>query len=102
MGKVGAMWLSEDEDDFEEYTVLPTSLHPGLELKPIDVVIYQIKEKTPPRYGIGRFITTLEKYHIARPSTIATVVPGLESKTYVKIINNIVNTHFKHGARVMA
>ena len=86
--KIGKYWKEETGDD-KPLVELPRSLFPGKELKPINVVAYDYVEKSPPRYGVGRFITILESNNIARPSTVATVSETLESKGYIKIINSI-------------
>lgn len=86
--KIGQYWKNET-DDKKDIVILPTDLYPNQELKPLNIMSYPYEEQTPPRYGVGRFITTLEKYQIARPSTVSTVSSQLESKDYIEIINSM-------------
>lgn len=80
---------SEDENDMPERT-LPANLYIGDTLSPIEINIESRDEKTPPRYGIGRFITTLESNSIGRPSTIADIIGGLTSRGVISILKNMI------------
>lgn len=55
----------------------------GEEIIPIDVDVMFRSTKQPPRYGRGRFLTTLSNHGIGKPSTIATIIPALEKYGYV-------------------
>ncbi len=87
---VGKYWKThtEDKNEPEEEVIIPSSLYPGMELDPIEVSSYEVEGRKPRHYGVGRFLTTLEKYKIARPSTIATVLPNLLKKQLITIKNN--------------
>lgn len=58
----------------------------GEELHPIDVEVSEHWTERPPRYGIGRFGSVLDRLGIARPSTLDTIAENLEKKGYVKPI----------------
>lgn len=84
--KIGKFWKNETDDN-KEIVALPSELYAGQELKPLNIASYPYETQTPPRYGVGRFITTLEKFQIARPSTVAQISSHLESKGYIEIID---------------
>jgi len=66
-----------DEDDIpSSETVLPR-LKIGEEIQMLDVKVVHTTTRRPPRYGVGRFITTLENKKIGRPSTFATIYKKL-------------------------
>jgi len=79
-----------DEESDRQVNTLDSNFFIGEVLEPHDITTYTSKTKAPPRFGIGRFITTLEKFGIARPSTVADVVNILSSKGYVEIKNNMI------------
>lgn len=83
--KIGKFWKNETDDN-KEIVALPATLFAGQELRPLNVASYPYETQTPPRYGVGRFITTLEKFQIARPSTVALISSQLESKLFIEII----------------
>lgn len=47
-------------------------------------LVQRIERQCPPRYGVGRFLTTLDQHGLARPSTLDTVVRSLTAKGYVE------------------
>jgi DNA topoisomerase-1 len=79
-----------EEENRRHINTLDANFYIGEVLKYHDMDTFVSKTKTPPRFGVGRFITTLEKNGIARPSTIAEVVSTLESKAYIEIKNNMI------------
>ncbi len=80
---------SEDQEDMPE-RLLPSNISIGDELNPVEVYVDTRDEKTPPRYGIGRFITTLEANNIGRPSTIADITIGLKNRGLITIVKNMI------------
>lgn len=80
---------SEDQEDELERT-LPDGLYVGDIIVSNEVRVESHDEKTPPRYGVGRFITTLETNSIGRPSTIADIIPTLTFRGYVSIVKNMI------------
>ncbi|WP_295401752.1 DNA topoisomerase, partial [uncultured Thiocystis sp.] len=47
-------------------------------------LVQRIESQCPPRYGVGRFLTTLDQHGLARPSTLDTVVRSLTAKGSVE------------------
>ena len=88
--KIGKIWRKAESDDIDEEIILPKTLNAGDILDPIEVSLYDYETRRPPRFGVGRFLTTLEQLGIARPSTIATILPNLEKKGFIKIMNNFI------------
>lgn len=81
---------SEDETTMDVIE-LPTSLKIGDELNPVNISLSEPRpEKTPPRIGIGRFITILDEKNIARPSTIGDVASNLIRRGLVSVSNNMI------------
>lgn len=77
----------KDDDDIPDHeTVLPR-LKIGEEIKMLDVKVVKSSTRRPPRYGVGRFITTLENKKIGRPSTFATIYKKLVSTKAVSLKN---------------
>lgn len=67
----------EDDDDIPANdTVLPR-MKIGEEIQMLDVKVMKTTTRRPPRYGVGRFITTLENKKIGRPSTFAMIYQKL-------------------------
>ena len=79
----------EDEEKIEKDIVLPDNVAIGDEIKPVSVEVAERFEKTPPRIGVGRFITLLENNLIGRPSTIGTISKELEKRGFIIIENNM-------------
>ena len=67
---------TDDDDIPSTETVLPR-LKIGEEIQMLDVKVVHTTTRKPPRYGVGRFITTLENKKIGRPSTFATIYKKL-------------------------
>ena len=86
---IGKHWNIDEVDEHEE-VILPDKLIPDEILNPIDIRAYEIKERSPWRYGEGRFITTLEKYNIADASFIAEIQHFLEDKGAITITNGMI------------
>ncbi|KIM08766.1 MAG: hypothetical protein KU29_03300 [Sulfurovum sp. FS06-10] len=86
---IGKHWNIDETEEHEE-VILPDLLIPEEKLKPIDIRAYEIKERSPWRYGEGRFITTLEKYNIADASFIAEIQHFLIEKKAITIINGMI------------
>lgn len=77
----------KDDDDIPDTeTVLPR-LKIGEEIKMLDVKVIKSTTRRPPRYGVGRFITTLENKKIGRPSTFASIYKKLISTKVVSLKN---------------
>lgn len=74
----------DDEGTAFKDSVLPR-LQIGEELSRLDIKVLSTTTRRPPRYGIGRFITTLENKKIGRPSTFATIYKKLISTKAVGI-----------------
>lgn len=75
----------EDEESWKEREVRLPEFTIGEELLPLDIFTTEHKTTRPKRYGIGRFITTLDNKGIARPSTLDTIVDNLENKKYITL-----------------
>ncbi len=61
----------------------------GEPIAPMPIDTDERNTRRPDRYGVGRFITTLDQAGIARPSTVAGIVGSLKSKGYVDIKNGM-------------
>ena len=85
---IGKHWKNDEAEEREE-VVLPEILIPSDILTPLDIRAYEIKERSPWRYGEGRFITSLEKYSIANASFISEITNFLETKGFIEIINGM-------------
>ena len=79
----------EDMDSWKEKRVVLPEFSIGEELYFLDITTTDHKTVRPQRYGIGRFITTLDNKGIARPSTLDTIIDSLEKKNYVNIIKGM-------------
>lgn len=86
---IGQYW-KDDEDEEREEVILPDVLIPSEVLKPLDIRAYEIRERSPWRYGEGRFVTTLEKYNIADASFISEIINFLEEKGIIRVINQMI------------
>ena len=81
----------ENEDEIETMeVVIPNEIYMNDVLKPLDVNVLERDDKTPPRFGLGRFITTLESNAIGRPSTIADIPNNLKQRGLINVINNMI------------
>ncbi|AHJ12991.1 DNA topoisomerase [Sulfurospirillum multivorans] len=85
---IGKHWCLDEFEEREE-VILPDKLLPEEILNPLEIRAYEIKERSPWRYGEGRFITTLEKYNIADASFISEIQNFLEEKGTIKPINGM-------------
>jgi len=88
---IGKYWKNEDTKNYETVQFPEGGFIIGSEIKPINVDTYSPLPRQPWRYGIGRFITSLEKYNIATPSFIAEVINFLEEKGLVLIEKNMLH-----------
>ena len=80
---------AEDEEEMD-IVEIPTNLKVGDVLKTKTVTISEPRnDKTPPRIGVGRFITILDEKSIARPSTIGGIPEQLIKRNLVKVIQNM-------------
>jgi DNA topoisomerase-1 len=79
----------EDNEEIERDVVLPSNVAIGDEVKPISVDIADRFEKTPPRIGVGRFVTILENNFIGRPSTLPNITKELKKRGFITIENNM-------------
>lgn len=75
----------DDDDAPNTETVLPR-LKIGEEITMLDVKIMHTTTRRPPRFGVGRFITTLENKQIGRPSTFAAIYKKLITTKAVSIM----------------
>lgn len=82
----------EESKDFivgDEDVVLP-ELELGENVKIEGVYSVEAPQQRPRRYGVGRFVSTLAKLGIVRPSTMDQIVEKLEEKHYIEIEAKIV------------
>ncbi|MAC85103.1 MAG: DNA topoisomerase 1 [Arcobacter sp.] len=80
---------AEDEDEHDIVEV-PKSLKVGDILGTRIISLSEPKnDKTPPRIGLGRFITILDEKNIARPSTIGDVTDLLIKRKLISVLNNM-------------
>lgn len=80
---------SNEADDWKERDVQIPSMVIGDSLPPVNIDTIDKKTRQPDRYGIGRFVTTLDDAGIARPSTLDTIIPNLKDKEYILIRNGM-------------
>ena len=73
--------LSKSEED---EVIIPT-LEPGENLKLESVYSVKAPHQRPPRFGVGRFVSTLLKMGLVRPSTMDQIVEKLVDKHYITI-----------------
>lgn len=99
--KVMSGWLSlkssllkkstmlEETDYMNDEKYIPTTIE-GEELHVVDITLLNEKTRAPYHYGEGRLIKKIDAAGIVRPSTLATVLPSLESKKCIYYVGNIV------------
>lgn len=75
-----------DNSNSHRETILPR-LRIGEEVTMLDVKVVESTTRRPQRYGVGRFITTLENKKIGRPSTFATIYKKLVATKAVTLKN---------------
>ena len=73
--------LSKSEED---EVIIPT-LEPGENLKLESAYSVKAPHQRPPRFGVGRFVSTLLKMGLVRPSTMDQIVEKLVDKHYITI-----------------
>jgi len=83
--------LVDNDDDFEEREVILPAMRVGDRIIPTDVSSYNGIEKTPPRYGKGRFLSTMQEEGIVNAYDAAYVVPDLEKAGIVRIIQHMIH-----------
>lgn len=81
--------LGVEIDEWKDREVSLPRLTIGDPLEPLTIDTVERTTRRPDRYGVGRFITTLDHAGIARPSTIAGIVSSLKNKDYVDIRNGM-------------
>jgi hypothetical protein len=99
--KVMSGWLSlkssllkkstmlEETDYMNDEKYIPTTIE-GEELHVVDITLLNEKTRAPYHYGEGRLIKKIDAAGIVRPSTLATVLPSLESKKCIYYVGNTV------------
>lgn len=80
--------ISEDEY-FHDETSIPEFIE-GESLEVVDITFVHDSTKPPYRYGEGRLIKKIDTAGIVRPSTLASVIPSLESKKCVVYVGKII------------
>lgn len=78
----------DNDEEWKDQTTYLPKFQIGEELQFIDINFVETFTKTPPRFGIGRFITYLENKGIGRPSTYANIYKKLIDTRCVNIANN--------------
>ena len=107
----GFLKVYEEKDDSvkeQEDTLLPASLKEGDNLKFLDVDAAQAFTRPPPRFSEASLVKELEKSGIGRPSTYASIMSKIHSKSYTtkerlflkptelgRIIAAMLEDHFK-------
>ena len=81
--------LGIEIEDYKDREVRLPRLEIGEILTPLSIDTMDRQTRRPDRYGVGRFITTLDHAGIARPSTLAGIVTSLRNKKYVEIRNGM-------------
>jgi len=89
-GHRATMSESAEEEGYKKLEFMLPELEIAQHLRPMDVSSVERTTRAPKRFGVGRFITTLDKNGIARPSTIDTIVPGLERKSYISVRSGLI------------
>lgn len=77
----------EADEDWKDKEIVIPRLHIGEQLNVVDIKVIDGHTRRPPRYGIGRFITTLEHMGIGKPSTFALIYEKLVKTGCVSLIN---------------
>ncbi|WP_418181401.1 type IA DNA topoisomerase (plasmid) [Aliarcobacter lanthieri] len=79
-----------EETDFKNDERFIPIMQEGEEVSVVDITLVEGKTRPPYHYGEGRLIKTIDNAGIVRPSTLATVLPSLESKKCIMYVGNIV------------
>ncbi|MCY3974696.1 MAG: type I DNA topoisomerase [Simkaniaceae bacterium] len=74
--------LSDEEKEVKEEEVLLPDLHPGMSLDPVEITSHQAFTKPPPRFTEASLVKELEKSGIGRPSTYASIMNKIQSRSY--------------------
>lgn len=80
----------EGEEYKDREVVLPR-LYEFDKVDVLEISEYSTKTQAPRRYGEGRFTTTIEKLGIARPSTLATIIPSLIDKGCIHKVQGVLH-----------
>lgn len=81
--------MVEETDYKNDDRYIPKAVE-GEVLSVVDITLIEGKTRPPYNYGEGRLIRTIDNAGIVRPSTLATVLPSLESKKCIYYVGNIV------------
>ena len=81
--------MVEETDYKNDDRFIPKAVE-GEVLSVVDITLIEGKTRPPYNYGEGRLIKTIDNAGIVRPSTLATVLPSLESKKCIYYVGNIV------------
>lgn len=81
--------VQDEDEEWKNRDIQLPEFEIGEELIPLGIKVYDTIPHRPKRYGVGRFITTLSRNGIARPSTLDTIIDSLEKKGYIKIIKGL-------------
>ncbi|MDD3466322.1 MAG: DNA topoisomerase [Campylobacterales bacterium] len=82
--------ITEEGEEFKNKEVILPTMSPLDEIRVLEISEFRTSTKAPYRYGEGRFIKTLEKLGIARPSTLDSIIPSLEKKELIHRINGVI------------
>jgi len=88
---VGSFW----EDGYKikgENVELPNTLYVGQEISEykLNASVFPVMEKTPDRYGTGRFIEKVNKEIVVEDSEITLLLDNLKRNNLIKIIANMI------------
>ncbi|MCT7578657.1 type IA DNA topoisomerase [Aliarcobacter butzleri] len=81
--------MVEETDYVNDEKYIPTTIE-GEELHVVDITLLEEETRAPYHYGEGRLIKKIDSAGIVRPSTLATVLPSLESKKCIYYVGNSV------------
>jgi DNA topoisomerase-1 len=88
--KLGKHWM--DHDIINKETIeLPQRLYAGQILEKLETVIYEVPERTPFRYGIGRFIEKATKELDVDFFEVTALPEDLIKYQYVKVLSNMLH-----------
>lgn len=79
-----------EESDFINDEVSIPEFVEGDKLSVVDITLIDGKTRPPYHYGEGRLIKKIDAAGIVRPSTLATVLPSLESKKCIIYVGNVI------------
>jgi DNA topoisomerase-1 len=81
--------VNEDNEYYFDETVIP-EFKEGEELEVVEITDIDGETRAPYHYGEGRFIKKLDSAGLVRPSTLATVLPSLEKKKYIRFEGKVI------------